>query len=187
MVPALARVGALVDAAAGPAQVEGEGDPHLVVGGGVQDPGVHGVHGHVHHADVLPVHHRPQDLLPTPATVGGPVKAPLLVLGVEGTQGRHVDDIRVLGVDHHPSDVVGLGKAHVGPGHTCVRGLVDAVPPIGAPGVVGLPGPEVEDVRIRGRHGDGADGVDVLVGSKRVSKVMPWFSDFHRCPDPAAM
>ncbi|MBA7642257.1 hypothetical protein ES703_49946 [subsurface metagenome] len=89
-----------------------------------------------------------QYFLPFLSAVGGLVQSPLRIFRIQMPEGRHIDDVRILGMDDDAADMVGFFKAHILPGFAGVCGLVHSVSPVRASGVVGFSGSDPDNVRI---------------------------------------
>ena len=129
--PVTAAVRGLVDAAAGPRFVEGPRPAHLVVTRSIQYVGIPGVHHHINNSDVFAVISHTQDLAPAPSAVCGLVQATVFALGIQGNEHGHIHDVGVGGMDHDTTDVMRFLETHIVPGLSCIRRLVDAIPPVG--------------------------------------------------------
>ena len=110
--PRLARVGRLVDSAAGTGDDIIPSLPVALPGNGIQGLVVGGVDGDFHHADLLG---DVEDLLPCLATVTGLEDAALLVVGVLVAEGSDIHDVIILRVDEDAADVVSVVEPHVLP------------------------------------------------------------------------
>src|SRR3990172_6740529 len=64
----------------------------------------------------------------------------------------------IVGVEAVLSDLTRFGKTDVGPSLSRVRGAVDSISRGNVSARAGGAGPDVDHVRVRGRHRDGADG-----------------------------
>ena len=114
---------------------------------------------------------------PALAAVGGLVEAALVVRAPQASEGRHVDRVRIVGVDGDLGDLERLLEARVVPGQAAVRGAVDPVAEGDGVPRIGLARahPHLGRVGRADRHGaDGADalgGEAVLVGDPAVGRV----------------
>src|SRR6185295_12882056 len=124
LLPGGAAVGGPVDAALGAAVDQGPDVAAPLVGGGVEHVGVARVHHHVGDAGVLADR---QHLLPGLAAVGGLVEAAVAARRPQRALGRHVDGVRVAGIDEDLADVLGTLEPDVLPTLAAVDRLVDAV------------------------------------------------------------
>ncbi|MXV95241.1 MAG: hypothetical protein F4Z92_05090 [Gemmatimonadetes bacterium] len=122
-----------------------------------------------------------EDVLPGLTAVLCAEDASLLIRAPEITHRRHVDDVRVAGVDEDATDVPGGVETHVAPGVPRIRGLVDAVAPAGRLPVLRLPGADPDQVWVRLVEGDVADGAGGLV----VKEGYPGGAVVLRLPDAA--
>src|SRR5262249_25519795 len=123
----------------------GETVPARAVGGGVQRARLARVNGHVDEAGLLV---EELDLGPGPAAVAGLVQPALGVWRPDVAQGRDVDDVRFLGMNHDPANVPSVAQAGVVPGLAAVGRFVNAVAIADAVARVGLAGADIEDIGI---------------------------------------
>src|SRR5690606_15947197 len=121
-------------------------------------------------------------LLPGLAAIHAAEDTALLVRSPGMAKGRHVDDVRVVGVDGDVTDVAGVLQTHVLPGLAPVGGFVDAVTVRDVAADVRLAGTNVDDVGVRLRDGDCPDGRGVQVA---VGDVEPVCATVGRLPDTA--
>ena len=129
--------------------------------------GLSRIHRHVDEAGVLVDELR---VGPGAAAVRRLVEPALLARAPQAPERRDVDHVRAARVHHHAADVVRLREAHVLPGLAAVERLVDAVAPGGRLAVVGLAGPRVEDLRVRGCDREVADRGHELVVEDRLER-----------------
>src|SRR5262249_10541204 len=122
LLPGLAAVGGLVDAALGAAVDERPDVPPALVGGVEQDVRVARGEDDVGHAGGRA---GGDDLLPGLAAVGGLVEAAVPAGGPERALGGDVDDVGVARVDEDAADVLGALQADVAPGLAAVVGAVE--------------------------------------------------------------
>ena len=178
LLPRLAPVRRLKDAAARPAAVEPPRLAQALVGRRVEDVRVVQVHHQVHHArERVGVEH----LLPGLAAVGRLVNAALRARLPEVAQRRHVGDVGVFRMNANAPDVPRLFQTKMSPRLARVGAAVDAVPPRGALAVVLLARPGPEDVRVRGGDGEVAEGAHRLPLEDR----LPRRPLVRRLPQPA--
>ena len=177
--PGAAAVHTLVESGAGAARREAPGRALHLPQGRVEYIAVGGVELHV---DGAGVHVLEEHLLPVGAAVHGAEDTPLGIGAVGVAQGRHEHPVGVLGIHHHPTDVPRVPQTHGRPSLAAVVGLVDA----GAVGDVapdaGLPRAHIDRVGLRGRHGEGSDGGDVLV----IEQGDPGVATIAGLPDPTS-
>ncbi len=97
------------------------------------------------------------------AAVGGLENTALLLRAGEAAGGAHVDDIGIGGVHDDAADAAGFVEAHMGPGLAGVGRLVDAVAHhVAIADGPGFAGPGPDDVVIRARERERADGLHGL-------------------------
>ncbi len=130
--------------------------PAALVGRGQQDIGITRVEHHIGDAGVLA---DGQDSLPGLAAVGGFVQAAIAARPPERTLGRHVDSVRIAGIEDDAGDVLRLFQPHVLPGFAAIVGAVDAVAIGDATLAVVFSRADPDHVRIFGIEDHGADGV----------------------------
>ncbi len=180
LLPRVAAVGRLPEAAPRSARDEVPGAAHDLPEARVQRAGVVGVHREIGGARLVVDE---EDLLPALAAVLG-AEDPALGVGSPGVAERgHVDEVRVRRVHAHARNLPRVGKPHVLPGLSAVGRLVHAVAVREVASDVRLPHADVDHVRIRLGHGDRADRarLEVLVGHD-----LPVGAAVGRLPDPAA-
>ena len=154
-----------MDARARAAVDQGPDVAPALVAGGVEHVRVAGVLHQVHDARVLvDLQHQ----FPVGAAVDGLVHAALAARSPQRAHGRHVDDLRVGGVDHDAADVHGALQPHVLPALAPVEGAVDAVAVADRALAVVLAGADPDHVRGRGGDGQAADGVAALAVEDRL-------------------
>ena len=178
--PTVTAVGGLEHAAVLRPAEDGPGSSLRGPHGGVKRIRIVGAHDEVDGPGAL-VH--VEHVLPVSAAVGGSVDPPVLAGAEDAAQGRHISVIGIPGMDLDAVDVAGLGQADPLPCGAVVCGSVHAVP-YGdvAPDAAGT-GSCVDDIRVRGGHGQGAHGSDV---QKTVGDVVPRDSCVIRAPDSSA-
>jgi hypothetical protein len=97
------------------------------------------------------------------------------------TKHRSKHTIGVTRIDRQPGNALAIAEAQVRPGLTCIGGFVNSV----ADGQIGsgqaLATGNINDVRVGGRHGNGADGLRGL----RVEDRIPCPAEVIRLPDSA--
>ncbi len=151
-VPAVGRVG-----------TRGKG-PGLTLPGierGVERVGAGGIQDDVAAAHPIRIGRRGlQGGAPGLAAVARDVEAPLSAPRPEVAERRDPGDVRVRGVDHDAGDRARALQPDVLPGLAAVLGEVDAVAPGRAVAIVALAAADPDRLRIRRRHGDGADRSD---------------------------
>ena len=109
-----------------------------------------------------------QRLLPRLAAIGGLEDAAVVVRLEDVAIGRHPDDVGIGGVDSHSPDLSGGGQPCELPGRTVVDALVHAAAGGHVTTHAVRAGADVDDVRVRLRHGDRADRAegDLVVGDE---------------------
>ncbi len=124
-----------------------------------------------------------QDLLPGRAAVGGAEDAAFGIGVVDVAERGDVDAIRVRRIHHDAADLSRAVEADMGPGLAGVGGFehADAVGVLAAD--IGLAGADIDDVRVRGRHRNGADGAD---GDALIADGKPGAAGVFGLPDAAA-
>ena len=180
LLPGLAAVGRLEEAAAGAAA------RHLVLDA-VRLP-----QRGVDHARVLAIDRdvdraglgvAEQHLLPALAAVDRLEDAALVVVPAVASEVGDEDDVGVGGMDPDLRDRVGVLEADVGPGLAGVDRLVDAVAGHDVAADAGFAHADVDDVRIRFGHGDRADR---RTGDQAVGDRRPLRAAVGRLPESAA-
>ena len=115
------------------------------------------------------------------AAVGRAVEAALRIRAVRMSEHGDEEPVGIARVDGDLRNLLAVAQAEMRPGLAGVGGFVDAV----ADGEVGplqaLAAADVDDVRIGGRDGDGADGAGRLVVEDRI----PGAAVVGRLPDAA--
>ena len=145
--PTLSPVATPEDPASRSSAVETPSPAEPLVHRGVDDVGVRRVQGQVCRS--RPLVRSREHLPPVPAAVGRLVDAALLGPPPEVALRRHPGDVRVVGMNHHPSDMAGLLQSQVSPAVAPVVRAINAVAPGRAlPGVL-LPGSGVDDAGMR--------------------------------------
>src|SRR5262249_54401452 len=140
--PVEASIRGPVQTAAGAAAVVSENRSPVLIRRRIENVGALPVDGNVRDPGVF-VHE--EGLLPGGATVGAHVHATLFVGSPQVAQCRHVNNVRIRGVDYDAADMVRLLQAHVGKGGSRVHRLIYTVPPGGTLTVVGFAGAHVKD------------------------------------------
>ena len=166
LLPGLAAVGGLEDAAAGAV-------PFAVLPGtfaglpqcGIDDVGVGGIDDDSSGTDIFVLG---ENLLEGLGAVGGAVDA-ALGIGTVGMSGdRDEKAVGIARIDGHLGNLLAIAQAEVRPGLAAVGGLVDAI----ADGEVGtmqsFTAADVDDLRVGGRDGDGADRAGGLLVEDRL-------------------
>ncbi len=97
------------------------------------------------------------------------------------SEGGHIDQVGVLGMDAHLGDTVGILQTTMRPGLPPVGRLVDPVAMRDVAPDGGLAHADVEDVGIGRGDGDGADGRG---GEKAVGDILPIRPAIGGLPDP---
>lgn len=121
-----------------------------------------------------------EDPVPRLPAIGGLEDAALLVGAPRRAQGADVHHVGVARVDAHPRDLLGVLQPDLLPGTAGVERLVDAVAHGRRIARVPLAGAEVEDVRVRRRDLQGADGRVVHL----VEEHRPGDAAVHRLHQP---
>ena len=164
LAPAVAAVGALVEAAARTASDEPIRPPLALVRRRVENGRIGRVHGEIHESRVLV---DVEDLLPAVAPVGGSVDAPLLVGAEEVAQRRHPHPVGIGWVNDDPADVLRVFEPGQPPGLAAVAGVVDPLSPRRAVAVVGFTGPDPHFQWIRWCQRNISDGQIGLIVEDR--------------------
>ena len=152
--PGSSGVGGLPDSAVGPTAVEAEAGPPALVGGRVEHLVVARVHDEVSAARIGPGIEHPAPRNPAV----GRLKYPALAAGSpQVTEGRDVDDLMVVGVDHDSRHLPSVAESHVLPTRAAVGRFVDPVAPGAALPVVVFAGADPNQIRIVGWNRDVAD------------------------------
>ena len=122
----------------------------------IQDVGIGWIDGDVGSAGILVL---VEDFLPVLAAVGGDKDAALFVGTVGMAQHGGEEMVGIARIDGQRGNLLAVAQAEVRPGLAGVGGFVDAV----ADGEIGtlqaFAAGDVNDVRIRGRDRDGANGL----------------------------
>ena len=127
-----------------------------------------------------------EDLLPRLAAVDRPEDAALLVPREQVPHRRDVDDVRLRRVNDDARDVVRVGQAHELPGRAGVGRLEDALARVRRSRVRLLAGAHPDDVRVRRRERDRADGsgADAVGDRASTSCRRSSSSTVRRCASP---
>ncbi len=152
--PAVAAVGRFVEPARRAAALDA---PRCAIGlpeRREQHARVVRVHGQVGGAGLVVEEQHPP---PAPAAVARAIDAALGVRSPGVPQCGDVDGVGVPGIHHHARDVLRLAQADVQPALAGVGRPVDAVARRHVAAHLRLPGPDIDHVGVRRRHGDGAD------------------------------
>src|SRR5262249_28077116 len=124
LLPGVAAVGRLVDAALGAARLQRPGPSVDLPEAGIKHARIRRVHDEVARARLV---RDEQDLVPALAAVFRAEDAALRVAAPHVALRRDVDEVRVLRMHAHAGDLVRVLQAHVDPGFAAVGRLVDAV------------------------------------------------------------
>src|SRR5690348_11969899 len=131
---------------------------------GEKDLRVRGMHDDI---DATGVAIDEEDALPRRATVGRPIDPAFFLRSVAVSLRRDEDDVRVIRIDRDSTDPSRRVEAHLLPRTPRVRGLVDAIADRDVAANPWLTGSRPDDVVIRRRDGQGADGGDILIVEDR--------------------
>ncbi len=157
LLPGLAAVGRLEDAAVRPAGVEAERLAQPLPERDVEDVRVRRVHDEVDRARLAVVRQAAADLLPRLAAVDRLEQPAVAGVAPRGAARRHPDDVRIRGVGEHLGDALGVLQAHVDERLAAVDGLVDAVAPGHAVADALFTGADPDDVGVLLEERDVAD------------------------------
>ena len=111
----------------------------------------------------------------------------LFVWTVGMTEDGHEQPIRVAGIDDDLRNLLAVAKTEVRPRRAGVGGFVDAVTRREVRPLQSFPAADVDDVRIRRRDGDRADGACGLVVEDRMPRTCRSPSIFQTPPFTAPM
>ncbi len=179
LAPGRAAVGRFVEAAVRTAP--GGVLPRALAGfpeTGVDDGRVLGIEGELGAARVLV---DVEDALERPAAVEGAVDAAFLVRAVGMAEDGGEEAVGAARIDDDLRDLLAVPEAEVGPGPAGVGRFVDAVADREVGPLEALTARDVDDVRVRGRDGDGPDRARRLV----VEDGAPGAAVVGRLPDAA--
>ena len=73
------------------------------------------------------------------------------------SEGRHVDGVRILGMDNYAADRIGVAESGELPRLSGINGFVNAIAHHDVAADTGFAGANIDQVRIGRRHGDSAD------------------------------
>ncbi len=143
--PDFTGVFSLVDSALRAAFFKMPGKPFFIICSGIEDIWIGVIDDEVNHTHfIIDI----KNLLPGIAAVSCFENAALPVPGKEMTHGCHIDDVRIFGVDDDAGNMLRIAQAHVLPGLAAVQGFINAVPAVGAAGIISFAGPDPDDILV---------------------------------------
>ena len=140
----------------------------------------------IHGAHIVGVGCAGENLLPVRAAIGGAIDAAFVVGFVGMAESGDIHAIWVGGIDDDFADLAGRCETDRMPGLAGIGGFekANAIRVLAAN--VGLAGAGEDDVRIRGRNGDGADGADGDAGGRIVGDGHPGAAGVLCLPNASA-
>ena len=177
--PVLAAVGALPESRARSAAFEAIGRPLHSPKACVHDGGTGRVEGEIDRTHFLVDE---EHLLPSRAAVGRAIDAALLVRAKEMPERRRINDVRILRMDAHASDMPAIRETDVLPRLARIHRFPHAVAVrhVAAHGL--LAGADIDHARVGFAHRDGAD----RPAEESVGNVLPGTAAIGRPPDAPA-
>ena len=152
--PGVTPVGRAIQTASRTAGFHGPRLAHCLPHAGKQNVGVRQVELDINAA--RPVVHV-ENALPGLAAIARTEYAPGGVRSEGMAEGRDVDGVRILGMNNHAADGIGVAQAGELPGLPGVNGFVDAIAHHNVAADTGFAGADIDHVRIRWRHGNRTD------------------------------